>query len=622
MGDHDGLETVITIARNAQSTNGTRVNGSRVTGKRLLRPGDEIAVGVFTLAYDGARISVKAHAEGAPLAANAVSKKILPKGTLQPLLLLDNVSLLVPHGELVCIVGASGSGKSTLMNILSGRKRPTSGSVRLGEYDVHSSFDTLKQGMAYVPQADMLHEVLTLRQALNFVADLRLPRDLSSAAKDQIVTDAASSVGLEHRLDQKIGMLSGGQKKRASLATEILSRPNLLFLDEVTSGLDESTDREIMGLLKRLSQKGMTIVCVTHTLANIATFADKVVVLGEGGLLTFYGSPTDMMSFFGIRQLGEAFEVIDKSGAPSWQRRFLGNPRAAESHPPSGAVPRAEANGQQLGALSDRLKLVIHQFLVLTRRNVALLLGDMRALIMSAVQSVVVGGLLGYAFSDFGSGILELSNSKLSFLLVLGITCLWIGVAGAAKEIVGELPIYLRERDINLSTLAFVLSKFVVVSAFTVIQVGLLMMICSLLAQEIPGGFLMQFLIACVASISGVGLGLVISSVANSRDQAAVVVPLALAPQLIFGSGLVTNMGAAGDFLAKLVIGAYWAREAMTAALISSESVVKLDPSHMVPIQVTAHTLSASLGALGLQTLAWFAVATAIMYARFRRKSE
>jgi ABC-type multidrug transport system ATPase subunit len=599
------------------SANGTWVNSERILHVTPLKPGDHISIGTFSLAYDGAFVQVRSHAQGAILGAYAVCKQVRDHA---PLFLLRNVTLELPPRELVCVIGASGSGKTTLMNVISGRKKPTSGTVKLGHFDVHECFSLLKQDIAYVPQSDPLHEFLTVKQALAYSARLRLPIDMSDEARDLIIADAARSVGLEARLDAKICSLSGGERKRASLATEILSRPNLLFLDEVTSGLDEATDREIMQLLKRLVGRGMTIVCITHTLANIEEVADAIIVMGEGGLVTFCGSPSQLRAFFGIAHLGEVFETIARDGAEAWHERFekafhlraVGRAHAGEH-----GEPPQRSHRSVFADVRDTLR----QFAILTGRNLKLLWGDKRTLVMAVFQSVLVGALLGFAFADFGKGF-ELGSSKVSFLVVLGITCIWIGCAGAAKAIVGELPIYLRERDINLSTPAFVFSKFLVMSLFAVCQVLLLMLVCSLLVQEIPGKPWEQFLLASLAAVNGVAIGLIISAVSNSRDQAAVVVPLALAPQLIFGSGMVSHLSWFGEQAAKFLIGAYWSRKAMTAALIAHESgIMKIDPVAARLVPVTAPALYISVTGLALQTIAWLALTMLIMYIRHRRKT-
>ena len=601
------------------SDNGTWVNSERISAETELRPGDHISVGVFMLRFDGASVEIRSHTAAGTLGAYDVSKQIGARA--RPLYLLRDVTFELPPGQLVCVIGASGSGKTTLMNIISGRRKPTSGAVKLGRFDIHECFSMLKQDMAYVPQRDPLHEYLTLRQALTYSARLRLPSDVTAETRNHMIADAAESVGLEHRLDVKIAALSGGERKRASLATEILSRPDLLFLDEVTTGLDESTDREIMQLLKQLVLRGMTIICVTHTLANIEEVADEIVVMGRGGLVTFSGTPAQLREFFSIRQLGEVFEAVDRVGPETWHERFealsgLRNVARVRSHPP-GMGHSPEKKISTFGDISHALR----QFAILTERNVALLLGDVRTLVMAAIQSVAVGALLGFAFTDFGKGF-EFGSSKVSFLVVLGITCIWIGCAGAAKAIVGELPIYLRERDINLSTAAFVLSKFLVTACFAVCQVLILMLVASLLAQEIPGVPWEQFLLASLAAVSGVAIGLVISSVSNSRDQAAVVVPLALAPQLIFGSGLMSNLSWYATKVAQIVIGAYWSRQAMTAALIAHDTgVMKVDAVHGQIVPVTAQPLGLSVLALSLQTAAWLVIAIVIMHVRHGQKT-
>ena len=205
--------------------------------------------------------------------------------------ILHAANLRIRPSEFVAIIGANGSGKSTLMNIMAGRALPSAGAVLLNDVDLHANFEALKQDIAFVPQQDVLHEQLTLRHALDYAARLRLPPDTTAEQRRVAVNDAARSVDLLDRLDQHIGSLSGGQKKCASLASEILNRPSLLLLDEVTSGLDESSDWEIMRLLRRLADDGMTIVVVTHTLANVAEFCDKVVCMGRGGQPTFVGAP-------------------------------------------------------------------------------------------------------------------------------------------------------------------------------------------------------------------------------------------------------------------------------------------------------------------------------------------
>ena len=271
-----------------------------------------------------------------------------------PRRILHGANLRIRPSEFVAIIGANGSGKSTLMNIMAGRVLPSEGTVLLNDRDLHANFQALKQDIAFVPQQDVLHEQLTLRQALDYTAQLRLPPDTTVEQRRAAVNDAARSVDLLDRLDQRIGALSGGQKKCASLASEILNRPSLLLLDEVTSGLDESTDWEIMRLLRRLADDGMTIIVVTHTLANVAEFCDKVICMGRGGQPTFVGAPSEVLDFFAVHRLGEVFNRTDELGAECWRARFEAAVGATVNLPTAARVSAATLGVQHRSTLAIR----------------------------------------------------------------------------------------------------------------------------------------------------------------------------------------------------------------------------------------------------------------------------
>ena len=236
--------------------------------------------------------------------------------------ILRAANLRISPSELIAIIGVNGSGKSTLMNIMAGRALPSAGVVLLNGVGLHANFEALNRDIAFVPQQDVLHEQLTLGHALDYVARLRLPPHTTAEQRRAAVNEAARSVDLLDRLDQCIRSLSGGQRKCASLASEILSRPSLLLLDEVTSGLDESSDWEIMRLLRRLADNGMTIVVVTHTLTNVAEFCDKVVCMGRDGQPTFVGTPSEVLTFFAVHRLGGVFGRMDELGAEHWRSKF------------------------------------------------------------------------------------------------------------------------------------------------------------------------------------------------------------------------------------------------------------------------------------------------------------
>jgi ABC transport system ATP-binding/permease protein len=370
-------------------------------------------------------------------------------------------------------------------------------------------------------------------------------------------------------LDQRIGALSGGQKKCASLASEILNRPSLLLLDEVTSGLDESTDWEIMRLLRGLADDGMTIIMVTHTLAIVAEFCDKVVCMGRGGQSTFVGAPSQVLDFFAVHRLGEVFNCMDELGAEYWRARFEATIGASVNLPTA-----TEARGTQQRASLQRhresaivtLRRTVRQAAILLHRNTRLLLSDRRTLAMAAVQSVLIGGLMGYAFGDSGTGQ-ERVNAENALLLLLGLSAIWLGCNAASKEIVGELAIYRREHDINLSTTAFVGARYVVSGVVTVSQLAVVYVLVAPLAEGIPGNRLEQFLLLMIGGMAGTAMGLVISAFANTRDQATTIVPLALVPQLILAGVLVPKLPDLATAVAKVAVSGYWLTDAMKSVL-------------------------------------------------------
>ena len=333
------------VLRDLGGTNGTYVNGELLRGAQSLAPGDRIKIGPFVLTFDGSALR-GGQSGNVELQVRGVSYAVRINGGAAPQRILHNASVRIRPSEFVCIIGANGAGKSTLMNIMAGRARPSEGSVLFNGVDLHANFQALKQDIAFVPQQDVLHEQLTLREALDYTARLRLAPGTTSEQRRAAVDGAASSVDLFDRLDQRIGALSGGQRKCASLASEILSRPSVLFLDEVTSGLYESTDWEIMRLLRRLADEGMTIIVVTHTLANVAEFCDKIICMGRGGHPTFIGAFPEVLDFFAVRRLGEVFNRMDELGAESWRARFEQTVGATANLPPA-AIARPDRQRRQ-----------------------------------------------------------------------------------------------------------------------------------------------------------------------------------------------------------------------------------------------------------------------------------
>ncbi len=226
---------------------------------------------------------------------------------------LHDVSMTIEPGELVAIVGASGSGKTTLLDAVSGVRPPASGEVRV---------DGDPASFGYVPQDDIIHRELPLARTLRYAARLRLPAGTSAEEIDDAVRRVLRALDLTARADTRVGSLSGGERKRASIAVDLLTRPGALYLDEPTSGLDPAASADLMRLLRRLAGAGSTVVLTTHAPPDLA-LCDKVAFLTAEGHLAFFGTPDAARAYFQTDQLEEVYERLADEDTPrEWARRF------------------------------------------------------------------------------------------------------------------------------------------------------------------------------------------------------------------------------------------------------------------------------------------------------------
>jgi ABC transport system ATP-binding/permease protein len=198
------------------------------------------------------------------------------------LTLLDSVTFSISAGELVAIVGPSGAGKTSLLEAMAGIAPATSGSVRFDGIDGYANLKSFRSVLGYVPQDDIIHADLPLARTLRYAARLRLPSSTTAAEVDDAVRDALEAVGLTDHADVKVASLSGGQRKRASIAVELLTDPHVFFLDEPTSGLDPIGAAEFDQLIATLQKTlGLTVFMVTHDLDSLYSICDRVAALAD-----------------------------------------------------------------------------------------------------------------------------------------------------------------------------------------------------------------------------------------------------------------------------------------------------------------------------------------------------
>ncbi|MBC7545126.1 MAG: ABC transporter ATP-binding protein [Candidatus Sericytochromatia bacterium] len=228
--------------------------------------------------------------------------------------ILNHVTVNLLGGEFVAVLGPSGSGKSTLIKALIGLVRLSTGHVLVN--GKAQSAHAWQGRLGYVPQDDIVHTGLIVTQALRYAADLRLPKGEHQAVRDTVLRQ----LGLWDHRHQRISTLSGGQRKRVSLAMELLSDPELLMLDEPTSGLDPALEASMMRLLASLAAKGMLVVATTHAMASLAA-ASRILVV-HGGHIVYDGPPATLCSYFGVPTAEAVFGQLKSHSPVEWFNRF------------------------------------------------------------------------------------------------------------------------------------------------------------------------------------------------------------------------------------------------------------------------------------------------------------
>jgi len=267
--------------------------------------GDEIRIGPFRLTYTGTQLTQQD--ESSSIRIDALNLK---KTGSKNVILLNDISLAIPPRKFVALVGGSGAGKSTLMDALNGLRPAQQGQIFYNGQDYYQNLAAFSTQLGYVPQDDIIHRELSVERALYFAAKLRLPDDFTEAQIRQRVEEVLEDVEMKHRRNLLVSRLSGGQRKRVSIALELLAKPNVFFLDEPTSGLDPGLDLKMMLLLRKLADKGHTIILVTHATTNI-NVCDYVCFLAQGGRLAYYGPPDDAKAFFSKATFAEIYSALE-----------------------------------------------------------------------------------------------------------------------------------------------------------------------------------------------------------------------------------------------------------------------------------------------------------------------
>ncbi|KXW66391.1 ABC transporter ATP-binding protein [Mycolicibacterium phlei DSM 43072] len=532
-----------TEIRDNRSINGTFVNGARVDSA-LLREGDTVTIGNIDLVFSGGTLVRRTETEAATrtggLEVRGLTWTIEGNKTL-----LDNISIDARPGTLTAVIGPSGAGKSTFAKQVAGLTHPTSGRVTFEGHDIHAEYASLRSRIGMVPQDDVVHGQLTVRQALMYAAELRLPPDTTKADREQVVMQVLEELEMTKHLDTRVEKLSGGQRKRASVALELLTGPSLLILDEPTSGLDPALDRQVMTMLRQLADAGRVVLVVTHSLTYLDV-CDQVLLLAPGGKTAFYGPPSQIGPELGTTNWADIFSTV------------AGDPEAAHQRFMSrhGPPPPPPATEQPSDLGSPTSTSVRRQFSTIARRQVRLVISD-RAYFAFLMFLPFIMGILSLSVpGDVGFGVpvpaIEggaAPNEPGQILVMLNVGAVFMGTALTIRALIGERAIFRREQAVGLSTTAYLLAKVFVFTAFAIVQSAIVTSIAiagkgwGKGAVE-TGAFLSSrslelFIDIAATTIAAAMVGLALSALAKSNEQTMPLLVVAIMSQLVFSGGMI-----------------------------------------------------------------------------------
>ncbi|MDF8265058.1 ATP-binding cassette domain-containing protein [Luteipulveratus flavus] len=520
------------------SRNGTYVNGRRVQHAGLAE-GDLLAVGHSRFTVRHGQLVASVDEGDVNFVANHLTFT-LESGKV----LLDDVSFALEGSSLLAVVGPSGAGKSTLLKALTGSQQATSGEVYYDGRDLYDNYQDLRHRIGVVPQDDVVHRQLTVKQALRFAAELRFPDDLDKHLREQRVDEVMHELDLTNHADTRVDKLSGGQRKRTSVALELLTRPSLLFLDEPTSGLDPGLDKQVMHTLRGLADGGRTVVVITHSVANLGV-CDKVLLLAPGGKVAYFGPPNEMLSFFAASDHADVFTAVSRD-AEGAKQRFQHSPLMQEQVEAPLRAPRPFQPGPP--EKPPRQQSIPSQLSTLARRHLRVILADKGYALFMLLLPMVLAVLTMVVPGKSGLGMPippQLRTTEaMQLLVVLIVGAIFMGTAASVRELVGERAIFLREKAVGLSPQAYLWGKMTIFGVLTLIQ-SIIMVLLVLLVKPGPqdaillGSPTAELVVTCwFTAFAAVALGLVMSSFVKTSEQVMPLLVVSVMAQLVFCGGL------------------------------------------------------------------------------------
>lgn len=588
------------------STNGVIVNNKRISGKEKLHEKDVITITNSKLIFTSAVIFYCCYKSGISVdASDIVIERRDEKGKKK--ITCNHASVSIKPGELVAIIGGSGAGKSTLLNCMCGYLRPKQGEVYINGIELYHNFNSLKNLIGYVPQSDIVYDNLTLYDMLLYTAKLRLPKDITPIEREAAITRVIDMVELPEKRNSLIKSLSGGQRKRASIAVELVSDPNLLFLDEPASGLDPGTERNLMQSLRKMADGGKTVILVTHSTLQLK-MCDKIVFMGKGGNLCFFGSYAEALTFFGVSDIVDVYNMITEQ-AKQWSAKFE----------KARVVPSSVRQSKFTSSKSKKSR--INQLRVLSTRYLKLVVNDKQRLLLLLVQAPLLTVLISFVAD--GKQFEQYEMTK-SLLFALSCSAFWVGMFNAIQEICKERTIMKREYMTGLSLSAYVFSKIIVLGIFCLIQsVSITSLFSAMVGLPEEGVLIHPFLelliTTFITAVSSTAMGLFVSSLVTNADRAMAFAPIPLMFQILF-SGLIFKLSESTEIISWVAV-CRWSMEGYGTTANLNDLPLKLQQEGvMIPheaesfFEFTSSHLLTSWGILVLYTVVFLILARIVLF--------
>ena len=512
------------------STNGVFINGRKIRRSVTITKSDVIFIGSHKISLEEGVSDLNEQL--------AIYSTGIEKIYNNNIVGLQSTHLSLTSSKLIAIMGPSGCGKSTLLKALNGDNPPTKGKVFLFDLELTKNYEYLKTLIGYVPQDDIVHSQLTVKQCLYYSARLR---NIPEENIENRITEVLEDLKILERENSLISELSGGQKKRVAIALELLAKPLLLFLDEPTSPLDPYVIKEFLDILKALTYNGTTVIMVTHKPDDLE-YMDEVVFMAEGGAMAYHGDVRTYKKYFEVTSPVEVYHKISGKNAILWIDRFRKNQN------------RKGTQSKKIEGIKNKSNIsVFSQFYWLFSRYIKIKTQDKGNFYLMLIQAPIIAVLICIIFSDVTGAVPFIS----------AIAAIWFGSNNAAKEIVSEMAIYKRERMYNLSIFPYIFSKISVLSLFSIAQsaVYILMLYIYFSNQTVElvnpiKAFCWMSFVSIVSSL----FGLCISSLSKTTEIVMTTVPIVLIPQIML-AGLIAKIGSPIVELISYMTLSRWATE-------------------------------------------------------------